>query len=64
MQMRRRGATCLAYEGNHLASLYTLAFLHHVLRVVGIIGLQTVGMLDAYQVAVAGELAREDHLTG
>ena len=32
-----------------------LALLHQVLRVVGIISFQTVGVLDANQVAVAGE---------
>ena len=41
-----------------------LAFLHQVLRIVAIISLQTIGVLDANQVAVAGELVREYHFPG
>ena len=57
VQMGRRGTTRLTYEGYHLPSLHVLTFLHQVLRVVGVIGFQSVGVLDADQVAVAGELA-------
>ena len=57
VQMGSRGAARLTYEGYHLASLHVLTFLHQVLRVVSVIGFQSVGVLDANQVAVAGELA-------
>ena len=44
MQMGCRSAACLTYEGDNLACLDALPLLHQIFRVVGIIGLQTVGM--------------------
>ena len=47
------GATCLSDEGYHLPGLHMLTFFHQVLRVMGVVSLQTIGMLDAHQIAVA-----------
>ena len=62
VQVRRSGAARLSDEGYHLSGLHVLAHLYHVLGIMGVIGLQPVGMLDAHQVTVAVELAREHHL--
>ena len=63
MQMGRCGATRLAYEGYHLPRLDMFALLHQILGIVGITGLQTVGMLDADVVAIAMIDIGEDDLT-
>ena len=62
MKMRGGSATRLANEGNHLTSLDMLTFLYQVLRVVGVIGLQAVGMFDTHQIAIARRLVGEDDL--
>ena len=63
MKMWRCSTTRLTNKGYHLTGLYTIAFLHQVLRVVGIAGLQAVGMLDADIVAITMIDIREDDLT-
>ena len=61
--MRGGGTACLTNKGYHLTSLDVLTFLYQILRVVGIIGLQAVGMLDTYQIAIARGFVGEDDLT-
>ena len=62
VQMGCCGAACLSDEGYHLPGFHALSYLDHVLGIMAVIGLQAIGVLDAYQIAVAGELAREHHL--
>ena len=61
VQVGRSGATSLSDEGYHLPGLHMLTYLYHVLGVMGVICLQAIGVLDAYQISVAGEYAREHH---
>ena len=62
MQMGRCGATRLAHEGYHLPRLDMIALLYQILGIVGITGLQAVGMLDADVVAIAVIDIGEDDL--
>ena len=63
MKMWRCSTTRLTNKGYHLTGLYTIAFLHQVLRVVGIAGFQTVRMLDADVVAITVIDIRKDNFT-
>lgn len=63
VQMGRGGTSRLSCEGNGLSCLYALPHLYQVLGVVGVVGLQSVGMPDTHKFAIAREFLREDHLT-
>jgi hypothetical protein len=62
MKMRGAGTARLANEGYYLTSLDVLTFLYQVLRVVGIVSFQAVGMFDTHQIAIARRLIGEDDL--
>ena len=62
MKMWRCSTTRLTNKGYHLTSLDVLTFLYQILRVVGIAGLQAVGMLDADVIAITMIDVGEYHL--
>ena len=62
MQMFGCRPTCTPRQRNDITGFYVITLLDQVLGVVTIIGFETVGMLDAYQVAIAIVLTREHHL--
>ena len=63
MQMFGCSTPCATSQRNDITGLYMITLLDQVLGVVAIIGLETVGMFDAYQIAIAIVLTREHHLT-
>ena len=55
MQMRCRGTTCLSDKSDDLSCLDLIAHIHQVLRVVTVIGLQTIVMTYPDQITIPGE---------
>ena len=62
MQVLSSGTACATCQCNDVTGLDAVADLDKILGVVTIIGLEAVGMLDAYQIAIAIERTREHHL--
>lgn len=62
MQVLSSGTACATCQRNDVTSLDAVADLDKILGVVTIIGLEAVGMLDAYQIAITRVGSREHHL--
>ena len=63
MQMLSSSATRTTCQRYHLTSLHVVSGLDHILRVMTIVSLQSVGMLDTDQITIASIISRKDDLS-